>query len=378
MWQLTDMVRVVRRRCLRGFQLSLAESTGETEKMENLEDDGDEENHGNLARRAGKEFEYTAIISPNIAVDVLDAVVVNLIDFEKAVLLSGMEPFLLYPGPGVWTMKHLEMVRRSLIQCCVQTQHMLRLFQNLKEKDTFDENGRHGNYSDLFMVQSALSLLTKSMEMYELCEHLLTAFPSIFSPSSYKKICAELTTKMESVTKQLRFLAAELARPSETDKEKIFEYLGHAANDAAAGERNGWKEAMRENTESGKSFKHAIEILPKGLAVTAFVHAAYSEPVQLSQRVCDLSKAQQTNTFRGFLMNIIFPCIPVVVHIQRLLMGPVSLFTFWRLNWKGRDAWWKDPEVWYAVKLVIPLICIFACGLFFPSFRQYSWGKLHS
>lgn len=364
-------------RCIRGSQMSLAESTGKTEKIENVEKDGHEEN--NIAENPEDEFELVAenkamVVSPETAVDVLDTVVVNLVECEKAVLLSGMEPFLLYPGPGVFTMKHLEMVRKSLIQCCVQTQHMLRLFRNLKEKSTPDEDGKKGNYSNLFMAQSGVSLLAKSMEMYELCEQLLTAFPSIFSPSSYKKTCTELTTKMESVTKELRLLAAEITRPSDTDKEKIFEYLGHVAGDAAAGERNGWKEAMKENTESGDSFKHAIEILPKGLAITAFVQAGFSEPVQLSQRICDLSKAQQTNTRRGFLMNIIFPFIPVVVHIQRLLMGPISLFTFWRLNWKGRDAWWKNPEVWYAVKLVIPLICIFACGIFFPSFRQYSWG----
>lgn len=304
-----------------------------------------------------------------LAVETLDNVVLSLLETDKAVLLSGMEPFLLYPGPGVWTVKELDAVRKRLIQCCIQTQHMVQLLHSAKKGTPMGSGD-----SSIVLASPASALLTKSMEMYELCENLLTTFPSICAPSKSKKHAEELIKQADALESELRSLALDVFRPTKTLTEKA---LTEMETDATAGPdlRNSDEETLTKGSGNGTSLERAVDLLPVGLANTAFVHAGFSEPVRLSRCIRALSRAQQVNTLRGCLMNVAFPFLPVLVHFHRLVIAPLSILAFWRLQWRGARAWWRDPETWYAVKLVIPLICIFACGIYLPDFLQYSWGK---
>ncbi|CDJ36413.1 uncharacterized protein EMH_0083670 [Eimeria mitis] len=304
------------------------------------------------------------------AVRALDDVVLSLLETQKATLLSGMEPFLLYPGPGVWTMKELDEVRQRLIQCCLQTQNVLKLMVRPQSNSAFGSL----NFNPT-LVSAGKALLDKCIRMYELCEELLTTFPSIFSPSKTKQKSDELMEQMSLLEGEMRRLALEVFRPSEVNTEYAIAQL--EADSAAVADSeptvvNPAKESRYANRR--KSLQRAMELLPVGIAVTGFVQAGYSEPLWLSRAVCALSKAQQTNTLHGLLMNTAFPFLPVGVHAQRLVVAPLRALAFWRRQWRGPGAWWRDPEVWYVIKLVIPLIIIFSCGICFPKFLQYSWG----
>ncbi|CDJ51088.1 hypothetical protein, conserved [Eimeria brunetti] len=304
------------------------------------------------------------------AVAALDDVVLSLLEMQKATLLSGMEPFLVYPGPGVWTMKQLDEVRKRLIQCCLQTQNVLHLM--------FHPHGKKGSGSldgNPALVTAGRTLLEKCIQMYELCEELLMTFPSIFSPIKSKQKAEKLMEQMSVLESEMGSLALEVFRPSETNTEEALVQL-EADSAAVADSPPTGGNSVEESrvVRRRKSFERAMELLPMGLAVTGFVQAGYSEPLWLSRAVCALSKAQQTNTLRGCLMNMAFPFLPVAVHAQRLVLAPLKALAFWRQQWRGPCAWWRDPEVWYVVKLVIPLIAIFSCAICFPEFLQYSWG----
>ncbi|OEH76740.1 hypothetical protein cyc_07508 [Cyclospora cayetanensis] len=302
--------------------------------------------------------------------DEMNNAILGLLEIEKAVLLSGMEPFVLYPGIGVWTMKELNEVRKRLIQCCIETQHMVQLFY-------CSRGGKHmgsisASHPELASIGN--SLLSKCVRIYEFCEALLTTFPCIFSPSRSRKHAAELMDQMQSLEAEMCSLAQAVFRPSEADTERALVELedgGTTKCNLGVSE----PEAAGNRLCRRGSFERAMKLLPMGLSVTAFVQAGYSEPVKLSHSICALSKAQQVNTWCGLLMNLIFPFVSVVVHISRLVIAPLSALAFWRLQWKGPRAWWKHPETWYAVKLVIPLICIYILGIYCKELRDYSWGK---
>lgn len=300
------------------------------------------------------------------AIDALDEVVLSLLEIEKAVLLSGMEPFLLYPGPGVWTLKELGAVRKQLIESCVQTQHMARLLRD-------SENGNLGSAraSKAALSPSARALLTKSMETYELCETLLMTFPSIFSPQSSKRRASEIRERLGALEGEMRSLAQEVFRPVEMDTEQA---LANMESEAVVQSDNS-DQPVAQGNENGKPVKRVSDLLPLSLATTAFVHAEYSAPVLLGRSVSALSSALEVNTFHGLLMNLCFPFVPLLVHLNRLVVAPLSSLAVWRLEWRGPSAWWRHPEFWYATKLVIALICIFACGLCWRDFRVYSWGE---
>ncbi|XP_026193722.1 uncharacterized protein LOC34623461 [Cyclospora cayetanensis] len=301
--------------------------------------------------------------------DEMNNAILGLLEIEKAVLLSGMEPFVLYPGIGVWTMKELNEVRKRLIQCCIETQHMVQLFY-------CSRGGKHmgsisASHPELASIGN--SLLSKCVRIYEFCEALLTTFPCIFSPSRSRKHAAELMDQMQSLEAEMCSLAQAVFRPSEADTERALVELedgGTTKCNLGVSE----PEAAGNRLCRRGSFERAMKLLPMGLSVTAFVQAGYSEPVKLSHSICALSKAQQVNTWCGLLMNLIFPFVSVVVHISRLVIAPLSALAFWRLQWKGPRAWWKHPETWYAVKLVIPLICIYILGIYCKELRDYSWG----
>ncbi|CDI76179.1 hypothetical protein, conserved [Eimeria praecox] len=302
------------------------------------------------------------------AIGALDEAILSLLEIQKATLLSGMEPFVLYPGPGVWTMKELDEVRKRLIQCCIQTQNVLQLMFRPQRK-----NANGSLNSNPALAFAGRNLLEKCIRMYELCEELLTTFPCLFSASQSKQKSDELMKQMSILEGEMRLLALEVFRPSEASTEAALAQLEAdcSADSGAAGENPG--EGSR-SVNRRKSFARAMELLPVSLGVTAFVQAGYSEPLWLSRAVCELSKAQQVNTWHGLIMSIVFPLVPVVVHAQRLIVAPVSALAFWRQHWRGPRAWWRDPEAWYVIKLVIPLIIIFSCGICFPEFLQYSWG----
>ncbi|KAL8437237.1 hypothetical protein Efla_006730 [Eimeria flavescens] len=305
------------------------------------------------------------------AVDALDRAVRRLIDAEKAVLLSGMEPFLLYPGPGVWTMKELDAVRRNLIHCCIQTQRMAQLLRNAKAAAT-----PTGGSARQFLAAAATALLDKSEEMYELCEQLLTTFPCVFSPQRFKQRMRELSQKMAALEQEMRTLGLKVFHPVEVNTEEALLELDTETAAVGDGEQQGEaNEPEKKKADAGDSLlQRTVDLLPQGLATTAFVHAGYSSPVLLGRAISDLAAAQQTNGKRGLLLNIAFLFVSLLVHLRRLFITPFVALTSWRLSWRGPKAWWRNPECWYAVKLVVPLICIFACGICLPKFRKYSWG----
>ncbi|KAL8455764.1 hypothetical protein Emag_000338 [Eimeria magna] len=304
------------------------------------------------------------------AIDALDRTVRRLLDSEKSVLLSGMEPFLLYPGPGVWTMQELEGVRKRLVQCCIQTQRMAQLLRSYKAG--FKQGGVAA--SSGFLPGPASDLLAKTEEMYELCEQQLTTFPYVFAPTRCRKRTDELSGRMARVEGDMRALGSRIFQSVKIDSEEALEDMESSTAAAVAPQTDEGDETAARPGVSEKALRHTADQLPQGLATTAFVHAGYSFPVLLSRSVVALSEAQQVNTRRGFLMNIAFPFVPFFVHLKRLFVTPLSWLIFWRLRWRGSQAWWKNPESWYAIKLIIGLICIFACGLYLPAFRTYSWG----
>ncbi|KAL8449802.1 hypothetical protein Emed_002765 [Eimeria media] len=304
------------------------------------------------------------------AIDALDRTVRRLLDSEKSVLLSGMEPFLLYPGPGVWTMQELEGVRKRLLQCCIQTQRMAQLLRSYKAGSK--EDGLP--LSKSFLGGPASALLAKTEEMYELCEQLLKTFPCVFAPMRCKKRTDELSERMARVEDDMRALGSKIFQSVKVDSEEALEDMESATAAAAVPEADEAVETPAKPSVDEKALRHTADQLPQGLATTALVHAGYSFPVLLSRSVAALSEAQQVNTGRGFLMNMAFPFVPFFIHLKRLFVTPLSWLAFWKLRWRGPQAWWKDPEAWYAIKLVVGLICIFACGLCLPAFRTYSWG----
>ncbi|KAL8271933.1 hypothetical protein Esti_004057 [Eimeria stiedai] len=304
------------------------------------------------------------------AIDALDRTVRRLLDSEKAVLLSGMEPFLFYPGPGVWTTKELEGVRKRLIQCCIQTQRMAHLLRSSKAGSELGGSG----VSRGFLPGPASALLAKTEEMYELCEQLLTTFPYVFAPTRCRKRTDELSERMARVEEDMRALGSRIFQSVKVDSEEALEDMESATAASAAPQADEADETTAEASVNEKALRHMADQLPKSLATTAFVHAGYSFPVLLSRSVAALSEAQQVNTWKGFLMNIAFPFVPFFIHLRRLFVTPLSWLIFWRLRWRGSQAWWENPESWYAIKLIVGLMCIFTCGIYLPGFRTYSWG----
>lgn len=356
------------RMCLGNLRQGLEQKNGASQQPAALTAVGEGKEACDTAEHGPLPYSESSADTPDaLSVDVLDSTVMSLMEIEKAVLVSGMEPFLLYPGPGVFTLKHLSDVRMKLIDCCVQTQHLAHLLRNAKK-----ESAVHNGGWSIVMPPSAGDLLAKSVEMYELCEKLLTTFPSIFNPSRCKKQADDIMERIDGLESELRSLALEIFRPLKADKEKAalqetqstFVRALHSSDD----------ESVPEGTSSGKFPEQVLDCLPLDLASIAFVDAVYSEPVQLGRCISTLSRAQQINTLRGLLMNLVFPFVPVVVHFNRIFVAPLSSLAFWRLTWRGPDAWWRKPESWYAVKLVIVLVCLFSCGICLPEFSQYSWG----
>ncbi|KAL8433128.1 hypothetical protein ACSSS7_004105 [Eimeria intestinalis] len=362
---LRESVRVFRQRVEQ-----MAGQAGEvdaSEAVDGVEGHGDDSTNG--AQIASGSHPKVDLSCPP-ATGTLDRTVRKLLDSEKAVLLSGMEPFLLYPGPGVWTMKELEVVRKKLIQCCIQTQRMTQLLRSSKADSGLGGSGVPRGFSP----GPASALLAKTEEMYELCEQMLITFPYVFAPTRCRRRTGELSERMARVEEDMRALGSRIFQAVKINSEEALEDMESATAAAAAPEADDADETAVKASVNEKALQHTAGQLPQGLATTAFVHAGYSFPVLLSRSVVALSDAQQVNTRRGLFMNIAFPFVPFFIHLKRLFVVPFTWFMFWRLRWGGPKAWWKNPESWYAIKLIVGLVCIFACGIYLPAFRTYSWG----
>ncbi|EPR59318.1 hypothetical protein TGGT1_284780 [Toxoplasma gondii GT1] len=127
--------------------------------------------------------------------------------------------------------------------------------------------------------------------------------------------------------------------------------------------------------KEARNVSRTMDHMPLSMALIAKYHAAYKEPVALARAVQALHEAQRRKSWKNVLLNIAFPLLPMVVHAARLTITPLQQFMFWRKTWRGRDAWWRDPEFWHLVKFFIPMITLFSLAVFNKDVLQYTWGQ---
>lgn len=323
--------------------------------------------------------------------------VLKLVCDSKAVLLSAMEPSVISPGLGVFASKELEYARVGLLQCCWMVQCLQR---NLER----DGNGEAFNKLAT-QVAEVHELCTRSGRLFELSKDLLVAYPSIWDRTGRDRKVRALVDEVQTAEQNLEELATLiLSRCSMCTKTPPDDTASNSyAPKSCEMQRNGScrdafditrNDGILENPcgdhQSIPALVDATEklcLMPTGQpsslssdlsviqASVLLVNTLCVGPLAFSRRVRGFHVARTRSTWRGFLMNLVFPLAPLAIHIKRLTVAPLEAILLWRHKWTGIHAWWRDPEAWYAVKLIVLMSCIFACGICCPQFLDYSWGK---